>query len=592
MTSPLVRSHSSVRALCVVVSHVLLTAAAGAQTLTQIPNLPGGSFMWPSAVSDDGVAVAGDGTIASGDLRAWRWTAATGLSNLGTVGGATGSSCTAMSGNGLVVVGSSGSAYDTASKWTSVGGMQTLGALAAGQPSFAFATNSDGSVIVGHGYLGAGSQRAWKWTSAGGMHEFGQLIPGAGHSVGLGVSPDGAWTIGYCYNNAPSLLWPMACVWSQSGAATPLGTLPDTVMSVPGDLSADGSVVVGYCANADSSVLVPFRWTTGAGIQQLNLLPGTTRGIAGNCTADGLLILGHCLDATDNDIGCVWDAAGSVQPLGAYLQSRGVDTTGWVIRGAVCNASASAMAGRGEHNGLAAIWHASLGIDCTAAPIISTEPVGQSVIAGSTVWFSVGAAGGTLSYQWLKDGAPIGGAVGSGYTIASAAPTDAGTYACTVINACGSTDSITVTLTVTGDCDLPVIVLQPVGETVCNGASVSIFVEADVNGAVSYQWRKDEIDIPGVEDDNTLNLVGVTAADSGVYDCVITNECGSVTTEAVELRVCVADFNCSGSLSVQDVFDFLGAYFAGDSRADFNTSGTVTVQDIFDFLNAYFAGCP
>ena len=31
--------------------------------------------------------------------------------------------------------------------------------------------------------------------------------------------------------------------------------------------------------------------------------------------------------------------------------------------------------------------------------------------------------------------------------------------------------------------------------------------------------------------------------------------------------------------------------FAGDARADFNGSATVTVQDIFDFLAAYFAGC-
>ena len=160
MTNAFACSRSIVRVCFMVGGHVLLPAVACAQTLTQIPNLPGGSFMWASAVSDDGSAVAGDGTIASGDLRAWRWTAAGGLRNLGTVGGATGSSCTAMSGDGQVVVGSSGTAFDNASKWTSAAGMQTLGALAAGQPSFAFDTNADGSVVVGHGYLGSGMQRA------------------------------------------------------------------------------------------------------------------------------------------------------------------------------------------------------------------------------------------------------------------------------------------------------------------------------------------------------------------------------------------------------------------------------------------------
>lgn len=54
---------------------------------------------------------------------------------------------------------------------------------------------------------------------------------------------------------------------------------------------------------------------------------------------------------------------------------------------------------------------------------------------------------------------------------------------------------------------------------------------------------------------------------------------------------CLADVNQSGGLSVQDIFDFLGAYFAGQMAADFNQSGDVSVQDIFDFLTAYFEGC-
>ncbi len=54
---------------------------------------------------------------------------------------------------------------------------------------------------------------------------------------------------------------------------------------------------------------------------------------------------------------------------------------------------------------------------------------------------------------------------------------------------------------------------------------------------------------------------------------------------------CAGDFNLSGTTTVQDVFDFLSAWFALDPRADFNGSGSVTVQDIFDFLAGWFAGC-
>ncbi|MFN7020141.1 MAG: hypothetical protein ACK4WH_02280 [Phycisphaerales bacterium] len=55
---------------------------------------------------------------------------------------------------------------------------------------------------------------------------------------------------------------------------------------------------------------------------------------------------------------------------------------------------------------------------------------------------------------------------------------------------------------------------------------------------------------------------------------------------------CRADYNKVAGITVQDIFDFLTAYFAPDACADTNDSTTITVQDIFDFLAAYFAGCP
>lgn len=51
----------------------------------------------------------------------------------------------------------------------------------------------------------------------------------------------------------------------------------------------------------------------------------------------------------------------------------------------------------------------------------------------------------------------------------------------------------------------------------------------------------------------------------------------------------VADFNQDGVVNPADIFAFLAAYFAGDSRADMNGSGALEVSDIFAFLNEYFA---
>ncbi len=56
---------------------------------------------------------------------------------------------------------------------------------------------------------------------------------------------------------------------------------------------------------------------------------------------------------------------------------------------------------------------------------------------------------------------------------------------------------------------------------------------------------------------------------------------------------CYADYNKVSGISVQDIFDFLGDWFAGSSYARFGTdgsAGSLAVQNIFDFLAAWFAG--
>jgi len=66
---------------------------------------------------------------------------------------------------------------------------------------------------------------------------------------------------------------------------------------------------------------------------------------------------------------------------------------------------------------------------------------------------------------------------------------------------------------------------------------------------------------------------------------------GSNNASLIRVRACRADFNGSGSTTVQDIFDFLAAYFGNSPTADVNLSGAISVQDVFDFLAAYFSGC-
>jgi hypothetical protein len=55
---------------------------------------------------------------------------------------------------------------------------------------------------------------------------------------------------------------------------------------------------------------------------------------------------------------------------------------------------------------------------------------------------------------------------------------------------------------------------------------------------------------------------------------------------------CIADFNLDGNDTLQDLFDFLQAWFQQVPAADINGIDGVTVQDLFEFLVAWFTGCP
>lgn len=54
---------------------------------------------------------------------------------------------------------------------------------------------------------------------------------------------------------------------------------------------------------------------------------------------------------------------------------------------------------------------------------------------------------------------------------------------------------------------------------------------------------------------------------------------------------CRADFNAIDGVTVQDLFEFLSAWFQSDPQADFDASGDVSVQDLLAFLSAWFTGC-
>jgi len=82
--------------------------------------------------------------------------------------------------------------------------------------------------------------------------------------------------------------------------------------------------------------------------------------------------------------------------------------------------------------------------------VITNQPANVTVTAGSSAQLRVGASGSYALYQWFKDGSPISGANGAGYSVASAQPADAGIYAVRVSNLVSSVTSSNAMLTVIG----------------------------------------------------------------------------------------------------------------------------------------------
>jgi probable HAF family extracellular repeat protein len=116
-------------------------------------------------VSPDGGTVTG-WTSSPNGIRAFRWTAATGVTALGTLGGSE-SDGQEVSANGVVV----GQARDKnafwrAFRWTASAGMQDLGSLG-GPMARAFGVSDNGSVIVGRALTSSSSasEAAFRWTT-------------------------------------------------------------------------------------------------------------------------------------------------------------------------------------------------------------------------------------------------------------------------------------------------------------------------------------------------------------------------------------------------------------------------------------------
>jgi hypothetical protein len=121
------------------------------------------------------------------------------------------------------------------------------------------------------------------------------------------------------------------------------------------------------------------------------------------------------------------------------------------------------------------------------------------------------------NYQWRLNGLNIPGATDSLYYAAII-----GTYDCIVANVCGSIT--TNPILITPD-PLNMIAISAADTVLCSGDSLELIATTDVS--FSYQWRLNGLNILGAMDTSYF------ATAMGVYDCIISNSCGSSFTNTI-----------------------------------------------------------
>jgi hypothetical protein len=199
-------------------------------------------------------------------------------------------------------------------------------------------------------------------------------------------------------------------------------------------------------------------------------------------------------------------------------------------------------------NGQATTKSATLTVsDQSKKPIISTQPLSQTVPAGKKAVFKSTAAGDpapTVQWQQSKDGVNwkvISGAKSTTYTFTANQALNGFRYRAVFTNSAGTATSAAAKLTVGQSSKKPVVVIQPTKQVVDAGDKAVFTASATGLPAPKVQWQRSAngttwTNIPGATK-TTCTFVATKSRNNNRYRAVFTNSAGKAYTRAAKLTV-------------------------------------------------------
>jgi hypothetical protein len=186
--------------------------------------------------------------------------------------------------------------------------------------------------------------------------------------------------------------------------------------------------------------------------------------------------------------------------------------------------------------------YGTLNMQSDFAVVTANVPVGQTVqVAMDMTAFSVTTAVALSTTGGDAEMAVLWGVSITGADAAAVLQSNPGEVAPSAANATPANAALAVPTRPAGSISCLEFSTQPAPLTVCNSDAASFSVVATGSGPFTYHWRRNAVAIDAAifpsALTSTLSFNSVTTADVGLYDCVVTNACGSVPSNAATLTV-------------------------------------------------------